>query len=398
MIKRRMEEYLLEAAKGLPVVGVFGPRQSGKTTLVRDTFKNHRYFSLELPSIRDAIKADPIGFINNNRNEHGIIFDEFQYVPELLSYIQVDVDNHQKSGYFVLTGSQNFLMNEAITQSLAGRIALFTLLPLSVAEMQQSGYDFTNRSALSLMFNGFYPRVVVGQEKPYYFYNDYTHTYLERDVRTLKSVVDLLDFKRFMGLCAGRVGQLLDISELARDAGIDRKTAKAWLSVLEASYVLYLVQPYFKDNFGKRLVKTPKLYFYDTGLACSLLDITSEEQLLKHYLRGALFESFVVSELMKYFYNIRRTPPIYFWRDSSGNEVDCIVEVGHQIMPIEIKASQTFSQDFYKGFKYLKEVVGDRMAPGIVIYAGDMPFSFFEHRGVNWQMIDKIFSTHGLGL
>lgn len=391
MIKRRMEPYLLEAAKGLPVVGVFGPRQSGKTTLVRDVFKQHRYVSLELPSVREAIREDPIGFINNNRNEHGIIFDEFQYVPELLSYIQVDVDTHQQPGYFVLTGSQNFLMNEAVTQSLAGRISLFTLLPLSVAELQQAGYDVAGRTILATMFDGLYPRVIVGQEKPYYFYNDYIHTYLERDVRTLKSVVDLLDFKKFMGLCAGRIGQLLDITELARDAGIDRKTAKAWLSVLEASYVIHLVQPYFKDNFGKRLIKTPKLYFYDTGLACALLDITSAEQLSTHYLRGAFFESFVVSEIKKHYYNNRRTPPLYFWRDMSGNEIDCVIEQGNQIVPIEIKASHTFSQDFYKGFKYLKDILGDRMAPGTVIYCGDIPFGFHEHRGINWQAMESIF-------
>ena len=389
-IKRSMKKKLEDAASGLPVIGILGPRQSGKTTLAREVFKHHRYFSLELPSVLDAITADPQGFLEENKNPHGIILDEFQNMPQLLSYIQVYVDENPQPGYFVLTGSQNFLMNQAITQSLAGRISLFTLLPLSIQELKEA--NLLPEKSSTCLFTGFYPRLFAAhKENPNFLYNNYLQTYLERDVRLLQNVVNLLDFKRFMGLCAGRIGQLLNITELANDCGIDQKTAKAWLSVLEASYIIHLMPPYFRNNFGKRLVKMPKLYFYDTGLACSLLNITTEEQLLTHYLRGGLFESMIISDLIKHFYNNRYNPPLYFWRDSHGNEIDCIIEQGSKLIPVEIKSSMTITSNYFKGFEYWKDLIGADFQGGYIIYGGSETQRRHENRVIGWQSTDKIF-------
>lgn len=393
MIARLMTKRLEEAAKGLPVIAILGPRQSGKTTLAREVFKNHRYVSLEVANVFDAIKNDPQGFIEEYKNPHGIIFDEFQHLPELLSYIQVYVDEHKQPGYFILTGSQNFLMNQAITQSLAGRISLFTLLPLSLAELKGAGLAPENIS--QALFKGCYPRVYTTAEiDPNMLYNDYIATYVERDVRSLKNIVSLSDFKRFMGLCAGRTGQLLNVASLANECGIDQKTAHAWLSVLEASYIIYLMQPYFRDNFGKRLMKSPKLYFYDTGLACSLLGITSEDQLFTHYLRGELFESYMIMELVKHFYNDRRTPPLYFWRDYHGNEVDCIIEHANKLIPVEIKVSQSLSRKFYSGFDYWRDTAGEQAANGFLIYGGSETYRQKADRALGWQSVEKIFEEN----
>lgn len=384
-----MKDRLVEAATQSPVIGVFGSRQSGKTTLVREVFKEYHYFSLESPEIFEAIKSNPRAFIEEHKNSHGIIFDEFQHFPQLLSYIQLYVDEHQRPGYFVLTGSQNFLMNQAITQSLAGRIALFTLLPLSLAELKLSGKEPETISMA--LFKGCYPRMYMTDADPFRFYNDYIATYVERDVRVLQNVVNLSDFKRFMGLCAGRTGQLLNIASLASDCGIDQRTAKEWLSVLEASYIIYLMPPYFRNNFGKRLMKTPKLYFYDTGLACALLGIKAAEELSTHYLRGGLFESLMITELAKHFYNDRYTPPLYFWRDHHGNEIDCLVEMSGKVVPIEIKVGSALAGRAYAGFDYWRDIAGDQAANGFVIYGGLESFPHHEDRVIGWQSVDKIF-------
>lgn len=280
-------------------------------------------------------------------------------------------------------------MNEAITQSLAGRISLFTLLPLSLAELKQA--KLAPKTISEALFKGFYPRLYTTPIDPVALYNGYINTYVERDVRSLQNVVSLSDFKKFMRLCAGRVGQLLNIASLASDCGIDQKTAHAWLSVLEASYIVYLVQPYFRNNFGKRLMKSPKLYFYDTGLACSLLGIESDAQLFTHYLRGELFESMMIMELVKHFYNERRSPPLYFWRDHHGNEIDCIIEQENKLTPVEIKVSQTISKSFYKGFYYWNETAGKQATNGFLIYGGSRTFRYHEDRAIGWKSIEKIF-------
>ncbi|HVX01090.1 MAG TPA: ATP-binding protein, partial [Candidatus Babeliaceae bacterium] len=371
------------------VVAVLGPRQSGKTTLVRNTFGQHKYISLENLDLREIATHDPRQFLESNRNEHGIILDEFQNVPTLLSYIQTYVDQEKLKGYFILTGSQNFLVNQAISQTLAGRIAILTLLPLSIKELKEShilpGID-------ELIFNGCYPRIYGENVLPSVFYPSYTLTYIERDVRQITQVTDLTAFKRFVQLCAGRIGQFLNISSLATDCGISQATAKAWLSLLEASYIIFLLQPHYQ-NFSKRLIKTPKLYFYDTGLACSLLGLDMASQVSTHYLRGALFESLIISDLYKCFYNTARAPRLYFWRDNHGHEIDCIIEKGQHLMPIEIKASRTIHLDFFKGLQYWLNLAGTDKRDSFVIYGGDNYFTLSNGTIVSWKEIDRIFSN-----
>jgi predicted AAA+ superfamily ATPase len=387
MIKRQLQDYIADVAKQLPVVALLGPRQSGKTTLAQAMFANHTYISLENLDMRMLAQNDPRAFLENYQNEHGIILDEFQHVPSILSYIQTYVDKHKVKGYFVLTGSQNFLVNQAITQTLAGRIAILTLLPFSVSELEDAA--LLPATIEEAVFKGMYPRVYADNVSPLIFYPGYTLTYLERDVRQISNVTDLTIFKRFVQLCAGRTGQLLNVASLASDCGISAQTAKAWLSVLEASYIIFLLQPHYK-NFSKRLVKTPKLYFYDTGLACSLLGIESKEQVASHYLRGGLVESFVIAELTKLYYNSARLPRLYFWRDNHGNEVDCIIEKGNQLIPIEIKAGKTIAHDYFNGLRYWSDLAEAAEQVGYVVYAGDEDFKGSKGTILSWKHVKKV--------
>ncbi|MBA3954830.1 ATP-binding protein [Candidatus Dependentiae bacterium] len=389
MISRSLTLHLIEAAKQLPVVALLGPRQSGKTTLARATFKDHIYISLEDLDTRKFAQEDPRRFFFENRNEHGIILDEFQHVPELLSYIQTQVDTEDIPGYFILTGSQNFLLNQAISQTLAGRIALLYLLPLSISELKAK--ELLPEKVDSLIFKGQYPRVYARNLNPATWYRDYIATYLERDVRQLAAISDLSRFHYFIQLCAGRVGQLLNVSSLATDCGIDVRTAKSWLSLLEASYIIFLLQPHYK-NFSKRLIKSPKIYFYDTAIACSLLGIESEQQLQNHYLKGNLFECLITSDLIKHFYNANRRPQLYFWRDNHGHEVDCIIEKAMQLIPIEIKLSMTISSSLFEGLKYWKEISDNIYPKAYLVYGGFQDQERAQATVVSWQNIEKIFS------
>jgi len=351
-IKRALEEKLKETATQFAAIALLGPRQSGKTTLAQEVFRNHTYLSLEDLDIRELATQDPRNFFETYKNEHGLILDEFQNTPEILSYIQSIIDKDKKPGYFILTGSQNFLVNEAISQSLAGRIAIFTLLPLCIQELTDA---HTQADRLeTLVYKGMYPALHARTIDIGIWASSYMLTYIERDVRMFTQVNNLVTFKRFMQLCAGRTGQLLNIASLASDCEISPVLAKSWLSILEASYIIFLLQPHHK-NFNKRLVKTPKLYFYDTGLACALLAIESEEQLSTHYLRGGLIETFLISDVYKQTYNLARQPHIYFWRDNHGHEVDCLIEKGVDLFPIEIKAGKTPSSfyftELHKSFK-----------------------------------------------
>lgn len=367
MFTRDITKKVRALAKQFPVIALLGPRQSGKTTLSRLLFNKHIYLTLEDLDIAEFATNDPRGFFEKYKNSHGIILDEIQNTPELLSYIQGYVDKEKKDGYFIITGSQNFLLNESITQTLAGRIALCTLLPLSVHELQQN--EILMHNIESLLFKGSYPAVYSKKISPLDLFPNYIRTYIERDVRQLKQVHDVSLFQRFIKLCAGRIGQLLNLSALGDECGISSVTVRSWLSLLEQSYIIFLLQPHHK-NFNKRLVKASKLYFYDTGLACSLLGIESEDQLWTHYLRGGLFESLILSDLMKQRYNQGRLPSIYFWRDKMGHEMDCIIEKASKLIPVEIKSGKTITNEFFDNLKYWYELTKSKNK-GFVVYAGN---------------------------
>jgi len=351
-IQRVVAQKLAHLATKFPVVALLGPRQSGKTTVAQETFPRHTYFSLEDPDIRIRLQEDMRSFLEADYGE-GVIIDEFQNEPQIVSYIQGIVDKNYRPGYFILIGSHNFLMNQAITQSLAGRVGIMTLLPLSVQELKEHSAEPLLLN--EMLFTGSYPALYSRNFLTAQFYGNYLNTYVEKDVRQLINLVKLTDFQKFIRLCAGRIGQLLDYSSLADDCAISVPTVKAWLSILEASYIIFLLQPHFV-NFSKRLVKSPKLYFYDTGLACYLLRIISVDQLSEHYLRGGLFESFILSDMKKHFYNKGEEPPLYFWRDSHQNEIDCIVDYGTKLVPVEIKSSKTFNERFFEKLGYYSEI------------------------------------------
>jgi uncharacterized protein len=367
-IKRKIEEVLVKRSKEYPVLAIMGPRQSGKTTIARKIFDKHTYLNLEEFDLQEYASKDPKGFLERYANDHGLILDEIQRVPNLTSYIQVQVDENRVPGYFVITGSQNILMGNRVSQSLAGRVAIITLLPLSIQELSDAG--LLPNQPEELIYKGCYPSIYAHQVDINNWYKNYINTYLEKDIRQMQNIAKLSDFRRFMGLCAGRIGQILNVSSLATDTGVSVNTVKGWLSLLEESYILFLLQPHYK-NFSKRLIKSPKIYFYDTGLARSLLKIENENDLYNHYLRGGLFESLIISELYKDSYNRDKQPNIYFWRNQSGNELDVILERALELIPVEIKAGHTVNENFFKGLKYWHTLTGDDPKKGYIIYAGD---------------------------
>ncbi|MGI6395229.1 MAG: ATP-binding protein [bacterium] len=381
MIDRIIEKKIDELREKFPVIMVTGPRQSGKTTLAKKCFPNHRYVNLENLDERAYAQNDPRKFLELKGNT-GIVIDEVQRVPELFSYIQGFVDESGKMGEIILTGSQNFLLMESVTQSLAGRVAILNLLPFSLNELEH----FANNNGTDwFLFTGMYPPVYDRGIAPYDFFANYFSTYVERDVRLIKNIGDLNAFRRFVSLCAGRAGQLLNMSSLANETGIDAKTAKAWISVLENSHILFLLQPYFR-NFNKRTVKQPKLYFYDTGLLSYLLGIRSPEQLAQFYMRGSLFENFIISETVKHFANKGKKADIYFWRDSSGNEVDLIVDYGTEFSSIEIKSSHTFIDQFANSLKKFSKISGSK-GKSAIVYGGDFDQERSDFSLVSWRKI-----------
>lgn len=387
MIKRDMAPLLLTYAQGYPAIAILGPRQTGKTTLAKLLFKNHTYISLENINERSFAKEDPEKFLKTNENEYGLILDEIQHVPELLSYIQTHIDAHDRPGYFILTGSQNFVVHESVSQTLAGRVAIVTLLPLSVRELKQA--KMLPVSISHLLLKGGYPRIYDKNLNPTAWYLNYITTYIERDVRQITKVLDLAVFERFLKLCAGRVGQLVNLSSLATDVGVSHNTIKSWLSVLQASYIIKLFQPYYK-NFSKRLVKSSKLYFYDTGLLCALLNITNEKQLATHYLYGGIFESFVMNELMKTKYNYGKSVDLYFWRDSHGHEVDYIVQQATSLLAIEVKAGQTISGSFFKGLNWWNELTSNMPKDSYLVYTGSQNQERSQANVIGWESIASI--------
>ncbi len=382
MIYRTLTKKLLSLAKQFPVIGLVGPRQSGKTTLVKQLFSHLPYVSLEDLDQRSIAQNDTRAFLD--RFKDGVVIDEAQNAPAVFSYLQTLVDQNQQPGQFILTGSQNFTLTEKITQTLAGRIALLTLLPLSLEELKEA--EDLIGSSDDMIFKGGYPRIFNNHMDPTDWYPSYIRTYVERDVRQITSINDLNRFQVFLKLCSGRIGQLLNLSSLANDCGISHTTARQWLSVLESSYLVYLLQPHHQ-NFSKRLIKMPKIYFYDTGLACSLLGIESSKQLENHYLKGGLFENMVVSELLKYRFNQGKQPNVYFWRDKTGHEVDCIYELSGKLLPIEIKSSKTLSKDQFKNLHYFQKLSQQEQA--ILCYAGDIEVTQNGIKSVNFMNITK---------
>ena len=367
-VERVAEELVLSLRTQHPVITVTGPRQSGKTTLCQMAFGDLPYANLEAPDVRLRAETDPRAFLAEF--SQGAVIDEFQRVPDLASYIQTIVDGAGFAGTFVLTGSHNLAVRNTVSQSLAGRTALVTLLPFSVTELRQNWPELTTDE---MLFRGFYPRIYDRNLDPTQALSDYVGTYVERDLRQLSTVHNLSLFQKFMTLCAGRIGQLLNLESLGNDTGVSQPTSREWLTLLEASYIAFRLPPFFA-NIGKRLVKTPKLYFYDVGLAAYLLGITDVSQITRHPLRGMLFENLVIVEVMKHFLNRGPRHNLWFYRDSNGNEVDLLIPRGATIVPVEIKSAMTITNEFFNGLAKVAESASQLRDP-VLVYGGEKSFT-----------------------
>lgn len=365
MINRELIANLKKLGKNMPVITVTGPRQSGKTTLCKLAYPKHAYVTLENIDDRQFAENDPRGFLAQFTKP--VIIDEAQYVPQLFSYIQGIVDETNISAQFVLSGSQNFLLLEKISQTLAGRAAIFYLLPLSIAELK---HDKKLKSDYKLhLFNGFYPRLYDKKIDVNLFYESYIATYTERDVRQIINVQNLSKFQIFLKCIAGRVGQLINFAEIANIVSVDAKTVQKWFSLLESSFICFLLPPYYK-NYNKRLVKTSKLYFYDTGLVCALLGIRDAEELTAHWVRGALFENLIIADTLKSYYNKGRKPQLYFWRDNTGNEVDLIIDEHSKHRAVEIKSGTTVHTSFFEGLTKYQKFSNINNKDKVLVYGG----------------------------
>jgi len=388
MIQRDSEQTIRTMLRGFPVVTLTGPRQSGKTTLAQAIFADRPYASLEEPDIRLIAQEDPRSFLE--RFPDGGVFDEVQRCPELLSYLQTRIDADTRMGLYILTGSQQFGLMSGITQSLAGRSAFIELLPFSLPELIRA--DTLPAAVDTMLLTGCYPPLYDRDLSPANWCGAYVTAYIERDVRQQLKIQDLETFQRFVRLCAGRTGQLLNLSSLATECSITHNTAKAWISVLEASYLVFLLRPHHA-NFNKRLVKMPKLYFYDTGLVSWLLGIRTPQQLETHPLRGNIFETFVIAELIKTRFNQGESRNLYFWRDSNGNEVDVIIEHGTRLMPIEIKSGKTVNQAFFKGLEKWQNLAGDTALNPTLIHGGSEAYLHKGIQVVGWKGCGELLSN-----
>jgi uncharacterized protein len=384
MIKRQIENKIITLSKQYPVITITGPRQSGKTTLCKNLFRSKPYVSLEAPDIRRFALKDPNAFLKEFPN--GAVLDEIQKAPQLLSYIQTIVDEKNKTGLFILTGSSQFELISSITQSLAGRTAIIKLLPFSFNEIYSKN---KNLDTNEILYKGFYPRIFDKKLNPTEALSFYTTTYLERDIRDLINIKDVMKFNTFLKVCAGRTGQILNLSSIGNECGLNHNTIKSWISVLEASYIIFLVKPYYR-NFNKRLIKSPKLYFIDVGLACSLLEIENKNHLKQHPLRGALFETFVVSEFLKSRFNRVQTNNLYYFRDNTGNEVDLILDYGDKLVPIEIKSGETITDEYFKNLNYYSKLSSKYIDKMYLIYAGDKKYTENNCIIKNYEDIDDI--------
>jgi len=388
MFKRQIEKQLQKMARSFPVITVTGPRQSGKTTIVKHTFKHKPYANLELLETREFAEADPARFLA--QFPEGAILDEIQRVPSLLSYIQVIVDEKEINGMFVLTGSHQMELHEAVSQSLAGRTVLLDLLPMSLLELQEAGIALSLDEAL---LKGGYPRIYKEDLDPTIAYSSYFKTYVERDLRQLIQIKDLGQFQRFVKLCAGRIGQLLNLEGIGNEVGVSSHTIKHWISILEASFIIVRLQPYY-ENIGKRLVKAPKLFFTDVGLASYLLGIENTQQMSRDPQRGHLFENLVLLELMKARLNRGLDPHLYFFRDAQGHEVDFIYKSGHELIPIEAKSAETFSRSLFKGLDFFSNLLPEKTPKGFLIYAGNAEQAVGSYEVLNYQHASTITNTN----
>ncbi|MCP4264289.1 MAG: ATP-binding protein [Candidatus Brocadiaceae bacterium] len=382
MFKRVLASKLSALAKKFPVVSILGPRQSGKTTLSKKVFKDYDYVSLEEPDEREFAIEDPKGFLR--RFTYGVILDEIQRTPDLLSYIQGIVDREDIPGRFILTGSQQFYVMDKVSQTLAGRTAIVHLLPLSLNELLgQLSPDPYKIDMLpgkkkspsfnleDILFKGQYPRIHDRGLEPHDWLSAYYRTYVERDVRDVVNIGNLDTFQRFVRLCAGRTGQLLNFSSLAADCGISHTTARHWVSTLQAGFIIHLLPPHHA-NFSKRVIKSPKIYFLDTGLLCYLLRIKEPGDIPVHPMKGAIFESFVFSEIYKAFSNSGEIPPLYFWRDRTGHEVDIVIDTGKKLIPVEIKSAETIDSSFFDWLKYYISLGDPVSNAGVLVHGGDL--------------------------
>ncbi len=364
MLQRVSKIKLKQLATKFRVIAVVGPRQSGKTTLCRQVFPRKPYVSLENPDVAEFATTDPNGFLKQFKN--GAILDEIQKLPHLFSYIQQIVDENPKPGFFILSGSNNFLMQQSISQTLAGRVAYLQLLPCSLKELKVAKLL---HSLEHHIFNGSYPEPLYKKIDALDWYPNYVSTYVERDVRQIKNITDLSLFMKFLRLCAGRVGQLINLQSLGNDCGIDAKTVQAWLHILQASYIIYLLKPYY-NNYNKRVIKAAKLYFYDTGVACSLLGIQNHNQVNSHALKGSLFENMVILDLLKQRLNNGLPDNLYYWRDKTGNELDVLLD-NPTLTAIEIKAGETISSDYQNALLYFKNLATNQHIKTVLCYAGN---------------------------
>lgn len=384
MIQRAASAKIKQLAKKFPAVGLLGPRQSGKTTLAKELFPNKPYISFENQDNILLATKDPRAFLHQFKT--GAIFDEIQRVPQLLSYLQGIIDDQPKKvGLFIITGSQNLLLLESISQTLAGRIAFIHLLPFSYSEIEASNY--AKPSLNKLILNGGYPRLYDRKIKSVDFYPNYLLTYVERDVRQIRNIANLAMFQRFLKVCASRVGQEINYTSIGNDTGVDQKTILSWFGILEASFIAFRLQPYF-NNLGKRLTQMPKLYFYDTGLCCSLLELETESHVNTHPLRGALFENLIILELLKARFNNGQRSNLFFWRDRTGNEIDVLIDQSAQVIPLEIKSAATFNSDFVKGINYWKKI-NPQVKKSYVVYTGKSS-QLNLTKILNWKEIDSI--------
>ncbi len=385
MFKRDIEEELKSLALDYPIVTVIGPRQSGKTTLVQHAFPLKPYANLENPDTRTLALQDPRGFLA--QFPQGAILDEIQRTPDLLSYLQPLVDQRKEKGLFILTGSHQLELQAAITQSLAGRTALLTLLPMSFNELQAAGFQL---ELDEWMLKGGYPRIYQDNLNPTKAYQNYFQTYVERDVRQLIQIKDLTQFERFMHILAGRIGQILNMEQIGGEIGTSSHTVKHWMSILEASFIIFRLPPYF-ENFGKRVIKSPKLYFNDVGLASYLLGIHDVNQLRRDPLRGHLFENAIILELKKLKLNQGLIPSFFYYRDLQQHEVDLIDQRGHELIPIEIKSSQTYHLNFIEPLRYFEKIAAGRVPKSFLIYAGEAEQAIQTTQLFNFRHIAKIF-------
>ena len=369
MIPRTVQPHLVELFQRYPIITLTGPRQSGKTTLCRAAFPDLPYINLERPDLRALAIEDPRALLR--RYADGAIFDEIQRAPELTSYLQVHVDEVGRNGLYVLTGSQQLHLSEAVSQSLAGRTGLVRLLPFSIAEARLARRDL---DVETMLYSGFYPRIYDQGLGPTQALGDYFETYIQRDVRQLSEIRNLSGFESFVRLCAGRIGQLLNFSRLGQDSGVSHTTARDWLSLLEASFICFRLEPYHPRNVTKRLTKAPKLYFYDIGLAAFLLGIEHPRQIFSHPLKGELFENMLVVEALKSRFGRGKRSNLSFYRDASGLEIDLLVSLAHRVLAVEMKAGETLSGSFFRNFNKLRKVLGDDAVAGeLLVYAGEAP-------------------------